>query len=181
MGIVGEDVATAGMPGPLEDGLTEALPRLRRHLSARARRVPGLEPEDLVQEVVARALGHRASFDRRRALWPWLRRVAERVVLDQRAARTRAPAAATGAEPCAREAPGGSDPAERCDAREEIAHLLARLPREEREVLVRFHQRGESIRAIAKALDRPEGTVKSHLHRARRRLAESAHPEDPDE
>jgi DNA-directed RNA polymerase specialized sigma24 family protein len=50
--------------------------------------------------------------------------------------------------------------------------VLAVLRPLEREVLLRFHQNMESVREIALATDMPEGTVKSHLSRARRRLAE---------
>lgn len=50
----------------------------------------------------------------------------------------------------------------------------------ERRVLLEFHQDGRSVREIARALGSPEGTVKSDLHRARRRLAERLDKERPD-
>ena len=166
-----------GPSGALELGLAEALPRLRRHLSGRRRRVPGVDPEDLAQEVVTRALRYRGNFDEQLALWPWLRRVAERVVHDQREAQSRRASETRDGGAMAAEASIGVDPTRRLGARDELAHLLGQLSPTEREVLVRFHQGGESVRAIAAELGMPEGTVKSHLHRARRRLAAVAPPE----
>ena len=53
----------------------------------------------------------------------------------------------------------------------QLTAMLEHLDTTEREALVRFHARGESVREIATSLGLPEGTVKSHLHRARQKLA----------
>jgi len=53
----------------------------------------------------------------------------------------------------------------------EIERLLARLPDEQREVIVLFYLQERSIEDVATMLDLPEGTVKSHLHRARKAMA----------
>ena len=158
---------TESPPDPFEERLTRALPRLRTHLAGRRLRVSGVEPDDLAQEVVARALRYRRSYDDSRSLWPWLRRLAERVVSDQRQAGTRRPEAGLEDEPVAAEEQSS------LDLRDEVELLLAQLAPRERDVLVRFHQRGQSVRHIAAETGLPEGTVKSHLSRARRRLAES--------
>lgn len=176
-----ESLASESVPEPLpslEERLAASLPRLRRYL-ARRRGVPGEEPDDLAQEVVARALRYRERFDPRRALWPWLRRLAERVQSDRRAAgaRRQAPLSAlaqTPEEPLARGSVG-----EQVEQRDELERLLAPLSAIEREVLVRFHQRAQSVRAIAAELALPEGTVKSHLSRARRTLAGLPEKEPP--
>lgn len=146
------------------------IPGLRRFLTSRA--LPGDEVEDVLQDALARALRYRGSFDPAGSLGGWLRTTALRVSLDHRARRARGPlalgeAAEELAEPTPLEAP---------DA-DEVRRLLLRLRPIEREVLVRFHQHGESVEQIARALARPVGTVKSDLHRARRRLAEPA-PEE---
>lgn len=161
-----EALATHG-PDPLEEQLARHWPRLRNQLARPGRRVPGLEPEDLAQEVAERALRHRARFDGARGLWPWLWRIAQRVLVDQRAAsaRRRAREVEFAEEPAASEARVG-------DPRGELEQLLAQLTAREREILVRFHAREESVATIARELALPEGTVKSHLSRARRRLAE---------
>jgi len=151
---------------PLEERLVGEIPGLRAFLGRLAG--PGErrgEVDDLVQETLARALRYRGSFDRERPLGPWLRGTALRLLIDQRRSRggwplELGPDALAGA------------PADAVEQRDSVARLLGALAGVERDVLVRFHGRGESIRAIAAALGLPEGTVKSHLHRARRRLAE---------
>ena len=155
----------------LGERLTGEIPRLRSFLG-RVSRGPVGEVDDLVQESLARALRFQASYDGGRALWPWLKRVAFRVFLDAQAAPARRREVAEVDVPAEPSAP-------RLDARDEVARLLASLPATEREVLVRFHQRSESVHEIALALRLPEGTVKSHLHRARRRLAAERRTEEP--
>ena len=54
----------------------------------------------------------------------------------------------------------------------EIKQLLERLPGVQREVITLFYLEDQSIQDVAQMLDLPQGTVKSHLHRARRALAE---------
>ena len=120
-----------------------------------------IDPDDVVQEALHRAWTHRASFDEGRALLPWLKRVALRALLDLR---DRHRSSTLDVEVTA---PGEDGVA----AQDEVRALLARLPAREAELLDRFHRRGESVQELARSLDLPEGTVKSLLHRARRRLA----------
>jgi RNA polymerase sigma-70 factor, ECF subfamily len=54
----------------------------------------------------------------------------------------------------------------------ETAQLVERLPETEREVVRLFYMQDRNVDEVAQMLDMPTGTVKSHLHRARRRLAE---------
>jgi RNA polymerase sigma-70 factor (ECF subfamily) len=150
----------------LEARLAAEAPGLRAYL----RRVAGVgarsaELDDLAQAALERALRYRKSYDPARPLGAWLRTIALRVVLDQRAARVRDAASAPSNELAAREDAT-------VEHRDELARVLAPLSDVEREVLVRFHGRGETVEELALALRLPEGTVKSHLHRARRKLAE---------
>ncbi|MCE9594057.1 MAG: sigma-70 family RNA polymerase sigma factor [Planctomycetes bacterium] len=142
--------------------LEAELPALRTLLGKLA---PAREVDDLLQEVVARALRYAKTFDERRELGPWLAKTALNVFLDHRRRVARDPRGEVAEEPVA-------EPDRGPEEREAVAQLLAKLAPVEREALVRFHQRGESVREIAKSLGLPEGTVKSHLHRARKRLAE---------
>jgi RNA polymerase sigma-70 factor, ECF subfamily len=54
----------------------------------------------------------------------------------------------------------------------ELRQCLSRLPDAQREVITLFYLEERSITDVAAMLDMPEGTVKSHLHRARRALGE---------
>jgi RNA polymerase sigma-70 factor, ECF subfamily len=47
---------------------------------------------------------------------------------------------------------------------------LARLPEVQRTIITMFYYEDRNVAEVAAFLDLPEGTVKSHLHRARRAL-----------
>jgi RNA polymerase sigma-70 factor, ECF subfamily len=49
---------------------------------------------------------------------------------------------------------------------------LARLPEMQRAVITLFYFEERNLKEVAAMLDLPEGTVKSHLHRARRALGD---------
>ena len=52
-----------------------------------------------------------------------------------------------------------------------VQQCLSTLPDVQREVITLFYLQEHSVKDVAVMLDLPEGTVKSHLHRARRALA----------
>jgi len=149
----------------LEEQLTAEIPRLRGFLRRLEGR-PAPDVDDLVQESLTRALRYRETFDARRAIWPWLKRTAFRVFLDQR---DRDRVHPSSGEELVEELPAWD--VDRAAQREQVHRLLDALAPLERDVLLRFHRDGLSVAAISGELGLPEGTVKSHLHRARRRLA----------
>lgn len=53
-----------------------------------------------------------------------------------------------------------------------LQQCVAKLPELQRQVITLFYFEDRSVAEVARALDLPEGTVKSHLHRARRTLGE---------
>src|SRR5262245_5055584 len=53
-----------------------------------------------------------------------------------------------------------------------LHQCLSRLPDAQREVITLFYLEERSIADVARMLDMPENTVKSHLHRGRRALGE---------
>ena len=67
-----------------------------------------------------------------------------------------------------------------------VAVALRSLPESEREALLLYAWEDQSYEEIAEALDVPIGTVRSRIHRARRRLRElivrsgKEHDEPPD-
>lgn len=54
----------------------------------------------------------------------------------------------------------------------ELEGYLSRLPDLQRQVITLFYWEDKRISEVARILDLPEGTVKSHLHRARRALGD---------
>jgi RNA polymerase sigma-70 factor (ECF subfamily) len=154
---------------PFAGRLAAETPRLRSHA---ARLMPSTDVDDLVQETLARAWRYRSAFDADKELGPWLRATATRVAIDLRARRGREPVVGELEEEPVAQAPSAADEHEHVDA------LLARLDAIERDVLVRFHRLGQSVAEIATALALPVGTVKSHLHRARRKLSGAPRRED---
>lgn len=59
------------------------------------------------------------------------------------------------------------------EAQLEIARALQTLSESERAVLVLFHQEERTYEAIAEILNMPIGTVRTHLHRGRKRLRDA--------
>ena len=149
----------------LDRRIVDEIPRVRAFL----RRLCSEEAEDLVQEVAARALRSRDSFRDEGTLRGWLLRTAFRAYLDHRERERRSPIRLGEHDTELEDEKRPSSPSP--ELREEVAKLLDRLPAIEKEILERFHREGQSVREIARAISMPEGTVKSHLHRARRRLA----------
>ena len=65
---------------------------------------------------------------------------------------------------------GVAERVDACAAGRRVAAVLADLPADQREVLLLYAWGDLDGAAIARALDLPAGTVRSHLHRARQRL-----------
>ncbi len=137
------------------------------------RRLCGPDAEDVVQETLAKVWRLRASFDDRRNGEGWLVRAALHTLCDHRRRRERSVLREADVEPAA---PFESSAIE---VREEVERCLRHLPRLERDLLVGFHSQGLSLRDLAERHGLPLNTVKSHLHRARARLAR--HREDHDD
>ena len=64
------------------------------------------------------------------------------------------------------------DAAERADLRSRLLAALGQLPEERREVVLLHDLEGWTHKDIAERMNLPPGTVRSHLHYARRRLRE---------
>ena len=145
--------------------------RVRRFAHHRA--IVGADADDLVAEVFTVAWRRLDDVPADDAL-PWLLAVAGNVGRNQarsarryRAALRRLPAPEPAPPP-----PEPADPA--------LARALAALGPDEREILRLVAWDGLSSRQLARVLDVPEGTARSRLHRARRRLgARLAEPQHP--
>lgn len=65
------------------------------------------------------------------------------------------------------------DPAPGVERRERVLSALSGLPEDQREVVFLTFYEGLSYKEIAEALEIPEGTVKSRMYHAKRKLAEA--------
>ncbi len=128
------------------------------------------DAEDATQETFIRALRGIFGFDARRPIRPWLLEIAANRCRTALATRARRPAAADPARVADRpdDRAGLGDPD---DLAGELELALARLRPEYRAVVALFHEQGLSYEEVAGALDKPVGTIKTWLHRARGEMA----------
>lgn len=121
------------------------------------------DAEDVAQEVFLRVFRSLARWDRTRPLRPWILGIAInrcRTAIGQRAKK---PELAD----YLHEAPDRRPADDSLEMAREIRAAVDALRDEYREVFVLFHERGQPYEAIAEAVGRPVGTVKTWLHRAR--------------
>ena len=129
--------------------------------------------EDIAQDAFVRVLAHIERFDTRFRFSTWLFTIAKRLYVN--ANQKLKPHYDSDIVGSARGKRGTPDlPAsadERRDrSRDAVQDALTALSLTQREVFLLFHQQDWSIAMIAQHCSMPEGTVKSHLHRARRRM-----------
>jgi RNA polymerase sigma-70 factor, ECF subfamily len=129
--------------------------------------------EDIVQEAFVRVLTNLDRFDPRFRFSTWLFTIAKRLYVN--ACQRHKPAydsETVGAWQGRGDLPdaGAITDEEDTTVRDAVQVALLALPTEQREVVVLFHQLDWPIWLIAQHLDMPEGTVKSHLHRGRKKM-----------
>ena len=147
-----------------QSGSSAAFEELFRQYWSRAYRAAYLvvhdaaAAEDIAQESFLAAVRNLDRFDRRRPFGPWLHRIVVNRAIDH--ARARALRAETELQIDLRAAePGGGAP----DS--ELLAAIARLPPEQRAVIVLRHLLEYTPGEIAAMLDLPRGTVNSRLRR----------------
>jgi len=129
---------------------------------------------DAAQETLLRVWTRLETFDTGRPFRPWLFAIASHVCTDalrRRRAQTVSLNDPEAADPPAEE-PGPNQTAEGRDTAARIAAGLRQLTDEQRVALVLKHIQGFKYEEIAEMTGQPVNTVKSHVHRGRRRLAE---------
>lgn len=141
------------------------IPRLRRY--ARALTGERSSADDLVQDTLERACNKLHLWRRGSDLRAWLFTIMHNVFINQVRARRAAPDLPLDDEIA--ELPGHSAPADRIQIRD-LDAALARLPDEQREVLLLIALEQLSYEETAKSLGIPIGTVMSRLSRGRERL-----------
>jgi RNA polymerase sigma-70 factor (ECF subfamily) len=132
--------------------------------------------EDLVQESFVRVLRSLDRFDPRFRFSTWLFTIGRRLMVNHFQKMRPAYDSEVVEGRSVEDAPPARDILER-ERRESILgaveHALEGLNPSQRRIVRMFHEQGRSIQNIAGELGLPEGTIKSHLHRARRRMQEA--------
>jgi|NOAtaT_5_FD_contig_21_7605833_length_949_multi_9_in_0_out_0_2 RNA polymerase sigma-70 factor (ECF subfamily) len=132
--------------------------------------------EDVTQEAFVRALTHLERYDPRFRFSTWLFTIAKRLYVNanQRLAPSFDTEVVAGAT--ARGTWGSVD-FDRLEiksgAAEALKVALEALSEEQREAVILFYQLNWSVEQIGEYMDLPAGTVKSHLHRARKRMKDA--------
>jgi RNA polymerase sigma-70 factor, ECF subfamily len=130
--------------------------------------------DDLAQEVFLRAYRGLAGFEGRARFSTWLYRIAYNVYLNHRT-RVRELASLPEGFEAGAMAPETALSASRSDLRRDLDVAIAALPDRYRAVVMLYYLEDVSYPEIAEILDLPLGTVKTHLHRAKRILRENLH------
>jgi RNA polymerase sigma-70 factor, ECF subfamily len=127
------------------------------------------DADDAAQDAMLSALVKLDQYDPRRPFGPWLLRIVANAATDRRRRRT-----VRHAQPLDHGiTAGGPRPdttAERRLLSERLRQALAELPERRRAAVVLFDVEGYSHAEIARILGIPEGTVRSEVFHARRRL-----------
>lgn len=126
------------------------------------------DAEDVTQEVFLRVFRSLRRWDSARPLRPWMLGIAINRCRTWMGRRARRPELAD----YLHETPDHRPVDDSTELRTEIRAAVDALREEYREVFVLFHEQGQSYEEIGEAVDRPVGTVKTWLHRARLEVLE---------
>ena len=129
--------------------------------------------EDLAQEAFVRVIKSLDRFDDQYRFSTWLFTIGKRLLVNAQQ-KMKPTADSEVVEYRAGDARTPLAEVESVERGERIANLveiaIGALGSPQREIVLLFHQQGWSVQRIAAELDMPEGTIKSHLFRARRRM-----------
>ncbi len=125
--------------------------------------------DDLTQETLFRMLRHAHAYDPKHAMKTWLLTIARRLWIDHLRRNARREVSTleqneTGNLPAPHES------AALAEQREQLDRALDQLSEAQRCAVTLFYQQEMSVEQIAVVMQMPQGTVKSHLFRARERL-----------
>jgi RNA polymerase sigma-70 factor (ECF subfamily) len=139
--------------------------------------LPPHEAEDVCQEVFWHVFEALPGYRGEGRLSTWLYTVARRRIIDhlRSPSRRQVPSGAPGDEtfpPSPAEATSPESEAAAAQARARVRAAVDGMDEPARSVLVAYYLAEVPVAEIARTLKLPEGTVKTHLHRARRALRE---------
>ena len=123
--------------------------------------------DDLAQEVFLKVHRGLPYFRGDARLSTWIYRIVSNVCLQARASGRRLPIPSEQAEPAASDS-SFSD----LELKDRLEKAMVQLPEHYRLLIAAHYLQGVQYEALAETLNIPIGTVKTHLHRAKRRLRE---------
>jgi RNA polymerase sigma factor (sigma-70 family) len=126
------------------------------------------DAEDVCQEVFLRVFRGLRGWDASRPLKPWVMGIAVNRCRTWLSQRSRKPELVDFLQDVVADQPADDS----AELLAEIRAALAELRVEYRTVFVLFHEQGHPYETIAVTLDRPIGTIKTWLHRARLEILE---------
>lgn len=127
------------------------------------------DAEDLAQDAFVRVWRALPGYDGRASFSTWIYVITRNACLSELRRRRLRPTSPL--DEAAEPLPAGPPAGPASDARLDCVALLLALPENQRQVVSLFYLEGRSYEQVAAMLGMPLNTVRSHLHRARRRLA----------
>jgi len=132
--------------------------------------------EDAAQETFLRALDHIRTFDASRPFAPWLYTIARNTARNRRKAASRHRSEPVGSVVVAGDDPDPEQRTEQAEIRSLVATALDELPDQQRTAFRMFDIEDYSAQEIATLMGINAGTVRAHVHHARRALRERLGP-----
>lgn len=123
--------------------------------------------DDLAQDVFLKVHRGLPYFRGEARLSTWIYRIVANVCVQARNARPRMASADDVPEPAATDSAFAD-----VELRDRLEKAMMQLPENYRLLIAAHYLRGVQYEALAESLDIPLGTVKTHLHRAKRQLRE---------
>jgi RNA polymerase sigma-70 factor (ECF subfamily) len=160
------------------DAIAELIRAYQRPLEAFLFRLCGQSDlaEDLAQESFVRVIRSLDRFDERFRFSTWLFTIGKRLLVNHQQ-KMKPLADSEVVEYRAGDARTPATEVEETERTQRVTQLVAvaldALVSPQREIVLLFHQQNWSVQQIAQELSMPEGTIKSHLFRARRRMLEA--------
>jgi len=136
--------------------------------------------EDVAQETFLRALGAIERYDPQRPFAPWLYQIARNAARNRLSSRSRWKMEDLATESVTSAGTPPDVGAERSEIRERVSAELSRLPEQRRTAFRLVDVEGMDTEETARIMGLSAGTVRSHVHHARRALR-AALPELRDE
>ncbi len=134
------------------------------------------DASDAVQETLVKAFRAIHDFDPERPLKPWLCRICANCCVDSVRLRKRDGESLDQHENFLSNADDVDAQAEMEIQQGQVIEAIDRLPARYREIIILRHFKHMDVTEIATELDKPEGTVKSWLFRARAQLKKDLQP-----